>query len=145
MNEYNSIFFFMYQCVFFRHTPYKKGLRTPKGRAGCGHLWTSESAGQSSSILAIAFQNFFFHRFFFKEVSFQHILSFSFKFSMKDGGLLGEKFCFDFLHFFAKFPLKFMPLSSRLQLFHQFLVRPQTGTPTAGHQLQPKCPVGNST
>jgi len=66
-----TAFFFMYQCAhFFQHTPYKKDLHTPKGRAGCGHLWTSERAGQSSSVLAIAFLFFLFK----EEVSFQHIL-----------------------------------------------------------------------
>ena len=65
-----TAFFYVSVCAFFQHTPYKKGLHTPKGRAGCGHLWTSERAGQSSSVLAIAFLFFLFK----EEVSFQHIL-----------------------------------------------------------------------
>jgi len=70
MNEYNSIFLCISVRIFFNTLLTKKGLHTPKGRAGCGHLWTSERAGQSSSVLAIAFLFFLFK----EEVSFQHIL-----------------------------------------------------------------------
>ena len=71
MNEYNSIFLCISVRIFSTHS-LKIGLHTPKGRAGCGHLWTSERAGQSSSVLAIAFLFFLFK----EEVSFQHILYF---------------------------------------------------------------------
>ena len=54
---------------------------------------------------------------------------------------LGWKNLLDFL----PFGVCFMPLSSRLQLFHQFWVRLRIGTPTSGRRLWPKCPVGNST
>jgi len=66
-----TAFFYVSVCAFFFNTLLtKKDPHTPKGRAGCGHLWTSERAGQSSSILAIAFLFFLFK----EEVSFQHIL-----------------------------------------------------------------------
>ena len=129
-----TAFFYVSVCAFFFNTLLtKKGPHTLMGRAGCGHLWTSERAGQSSSILAIAFLFFSLQRGGFFSSYIIIFFSFSFKVSMKDGG--GVKNFARFSSFFAKFPLKFMPLSSRLQLFHQFLVRPQTGTPTAGHQL----------
>ena len=141
MNEYNSIFF-MYQCAHFFNALLTKKARTLL-RAG----QDAGISGQASALdKAVAFwqQLFCFfsskRRFLFN-IYYNFFLSF--KVSMKDGG--GVKNFARFSSFFAKFPLKFMPLSSRLQLFHQFLVRPQTGTPTAGHQLQPKCPVGNST
>lgn len=62
MNEYNSIFLCISVRIFFNTLLTKKDLHTPKGRAGCGHLWTSERAGQSSSVLAIAFLFFSLQR-----------------------------------------------------------------------------------
>ena len=88
----------MYQCAHFFNTLLtKKGLHTPTGRAGCGHLWTSERAGQSSSVLAIAFFVFSLQRggFFSTYI----IIFFSFFQSLHERWGWGEKFCSIFFIF----------------------------------------------
>ena len=141
MNEYNSIFLCISVRIFSTHSLQKKARKLLRAGQDAG------ISGQASALdKAVAFWQQLFCFFSSKRrfLFFIYYKFFSFFQSLHErwGGV--KNFA-RFSSFFAKFPLKFMPLSSRLQLFHQFLVRPQTGTPTAGHQLQPKCPVGNST
>ena len=144
----NITAFYVFQYVFFFNALLTKKKLTPNalrtGRAGLRagilsagpcHVTNGRSAGQKqqhfgNSLFCFSLQGGF---------SYLNFSFFSFKFSMKDGGEVKN-----FARVSSVFA-KLMRLSSRLQLFHQSWVRQQTGKPTAGHQLQPKCPVGSST
>lgn len=146
----NITAFYVFQCVFFFNVLLTKKKLTPNalrtGRAGLragilsaspchmtrqARRWTKAVAVWQQLVLFFSSRRFFIFKIF---------IFFSFKFSMKDGGREVKNFA-RVSSVFAKL----MRLSSRLQLFHQSWVRQQTGIPTAGHQLQPKCPVGSST
>ena len=141
---YSSAFFFFNALLTKKKlTPNalrtgRAGLRAGILSAGPCHVTSGRSAGQKQQHFGNSLFCFSLHG-GFSFFHFQTFHFFSFKFSMKDGGEVKN-----FARVSSVFA-KLMRLSSRLQLFHQSWVRQQTGIPTAGHQLQPKCPVGSST
>ena len=148
MNEYNSIlcipvhFFFNALLTKKKLTPNalrtgRAGLRAGILSAGPCHVTSGRSAGQKqqhfgNSLFCFSLQGGFSFFIFKLFIFFFQILHERWG-EVKNFARVSSVFA------------KLMRLSSRLQLFHQSWVRQQTGIPTAGHQLQPKCPVGSST